>query len=686
MYKNIQRLTRTSFPFTRKLSRCSTCLNNATISHGIKTVQGPGFRPNIMVNTAGSSSFPLHSTIRQSTSVSRRSIGTAVLDDSTEDSTTEPLDIKTEIPDVSLVAPLSLQKIDRKFIDLTIIPPEPIKAFRDLYEQIGQSKDSRDHERFLSVYRSLADDIDLLLQLQPIDFMIAMNSCRDLLHMIPRMKRILQDVGKTSHAHIPEIHDILLKAYVKMSDFRSCENMLDKMKKQGIEFNTTTYHIILDICKHQKKYKDARGVLAQMRKKNVEVTSVTYLILLANCVKWKNARQAKEYFDEMPLLGLEIEVAHYNALLNAYSHARDLEGAKQVFRMMEDDGIPPDQYTYTAMIKALVGSRRQSEAVALVKEMRDHGVEPNVKVLTAIGRAPLEIVEECRQNEVEMTQSESNYLIIRALKSNQFNQVPSLMENLQKAGHRPNVFTFTAMIDADLKMGKYPEAKEVFQAMQQANIQPDVIAYSAMISGALKQVGVQESMSILKAMIDDGLLPNLHTFNSLLSASVGEIGVEGFKTIRDTMQALKVRPDWRSFNALLSAYALQGDMEEMLKTLKDMKQSRVQPDALTYSILISGYLQNGDLRFAMEWYYKMIEGGHVPATLVVNNLMAALHGSGQGQQVMMLWREMDHLGMKKNEQSFEIALEACEKFGLHEAQSRIEEELQRFLGRSTSKR
>ncbi|KAF9348445.1 hypothetical protein BGX26_000158 [Mortierella sp. AD094] len=556
---------------------------------------------------------------------------------------------------------------------------EPIRTFRDLYEQIAQSKDTNDHEKFLSVYRSVADDMDLLLQLQPIDFMIAMNSCRDLLHVIPRMHRILQDVSKTSHAQVPEIYNILLKAYSKMSDFKSCSNMIDKMRAEKMELNTTTYHIILDNCKHERKLKEAQGVLAQMRRKDVEVTSATYLILLSICARCKNTRQAREYFEEMPLMGLDRDVAHYNALLNAYAHASDATGAKRVFQLMEDDGIPADQYTYTALIKAYKNCNRFPEAVYLVRKLREAGGKPNAKVLAAMGEEPLKIVEECARSGVAITQSGFNMLITGAIRSNQFPQVPYLLEKMQKAGHRPDVFTFTAMVDANIKMGKYQEAKEIFMAMQQANIQPDVIAYSAMISGALSHIGVQESMMILKAMIDDGLLPNLHTFNSLLSASVGEIGVEGFKIIRGAMQSLHIRPDHRSFNALLSAYALQGDMDEMLDALEDMKRSRVPPDNLTYSILISGYLQNGDLRFAMEWYYKMIESGHIPTTRVINNLMAALHGSGQGQQVLLLWREMDRMNVGKNDQSFEIALEACEKFGLHDDKSRIEEELKVFL-------
>ncbi|KAI8596527.1 hypothetical protein EDD21DRAFT_388018 [Dissophora ornata] len=549
---------------------------------------------------------------------------------------------------------------DTHFLDPTIIPPEPIKAFRDLYEEVRYSTNPDDHERLLSAYKALADDPNLLSQMQPADFMYALNSCRDLLHVIVRMRRILEDVDKTPYTDIPELYHILLKAYVKMSDFTSSGNLIDKMRQRNITFNTATYHVLFDICKHERKLNNAVGLLGQMRKLGVE-----------------------EFFDEMQLNGIEQDVAHYNALLNAFAQARDVDGARRVFEMMEDDGISADQYTYTAMVKVLMAHGKSQEANTLINGLAAKGLKPNAKVLTALGREPLEILNECRANGAPIAQHDFNMLIIQALKRNLFTQVPSLIQQMQGYGHRPNVYTFTAMIDADIKMGKYQEAKEVFRAMQKANIQPDVIAYSAMISGALSQASVKESMEILKAMVGDGLLPNLHTFNSLLSASVGEIGIDSFKTIRDTMQALHVRPDQRSFNALLSAYALQGDMDEMLRALDDMKHSRVAPDALTYSILISGFLQNGDLRYAMEWYYKMMDGGFIPATFVINNLMAALHGSGQGQQVLMMWREMDRLGIKKNEQSFEIGLEACEKFGLHDAIPQIEEELKIYLARPT---
>ncbi|KAG0311932.1 hypothetical protein BGZ99_009827 [Dissophora globulifera] len=718
MHRRLPLLARTRLELASRSTPCLACRNNLSLStRAIGTVSSP--RP---LGTAFSGSTEAtratgtgagtlvrslyrpqlqqqHSTAQFSTASIRHAIKTMTLDDLEDDASSsrlkrrKPFVVSQTSPESSTTASSSTaaaaaattsEPIDSLFLDSTIIPPEPIKAYRELYEEIRHSSEPQDLERLLAAYRDLADDPELLSQLQPIDFMFALNSCRDLLHVIPRMRRILDDVDKTSHADVPEIWHILLKAYIKMSDFTNCANTIDFLRQRNIEFNTSTYHILLQLCKHQRKLRDAVGLLAQMRKRGVEVTEHTYLLMMTICGRVKDYRAARQYFDEMPSLGLEQNVTHYNALMNAYAQAKDAEGARRVFEMMEDDGIQMDQYTYAAMIKAYRARGRYSEASSVLEGMIEEKNWPNVNVLSAMAMDPWRIASECNKHGVELSQHDFGILIIQAIRMNRFPNVHELMQLMQEYGHRPNVYIFTAMIDADLKMGKYKEAKEVFNAMQRANIQPDVIAYSAMISGALSQAGVKESMEILQAMVGDGLLPNLHTFNSLLSACVGEIGIDSFKIIRETMDSLHVRPDNRSFNALLSAYALQGDMDEMLRAFDDMKRSRVRPDALTYSILISGFLQNGDLRYAMEWYYKMMEGGHIPATFVINNLMAALHGSGQGQQVLVMWHEMDRIGIKKTEQSYEIALEACEKYGLDDALPQIEEELKIFLARRMS--
>ncbi|KAI1314842.1 hypothetical protein EDD11_001667 [Mortierella claussenii] len=578
---------------------------------------------------------------------------------------------------------LSFQDIETKFLDPTLDYPQPILDFRDLYRRLHHSTNPVDREEVLRVYRSLADDPEMLRWLQPLDFMIVMNSCRNLLHTIPRMHKILfDDASKTEHRDVVELYNILLKAYVKLSDYKSCSNVVDKMRRnKNIQFNNqATYHILLNICRHERRLKDAQGILNQMRRNKVEVNDWTYLVMLSVCMRCKNATMAREYFNEMPLMGMDHSVLHYNALLNTYAQARDLNGARDLFNMMEEEGIQPDQYTYLALIKAYKSAKRLPEAMEWIEQLKSRdGVKLNAKVLSALGKEPLEIVDQCTRDGVDLDENDFAMLIIRALKSNQFAHVATLMQEMHSRGHRPNVYTFTAMVDANIKMDKYQDAKDIFRAMQQANVQPDVIAYSALISGALSKASVQESMEILKEMVNDSLLPNLHTFNSLLSASVGEIGISGFKIIRETMEGLHIRPDHRSFNALLSAYALNGDMDEMLGALDDMRASHVRPDALTYSILIAGFLQNGDLRYAMEWYYKMIEGGHRPATFMFNNLMAALHMSGEGQRVMMLWHEMGRLRVKKNSRTFETVLETCEKYGMDDARVQVEEQLKLYL-------
>ncbi|KAG9064873.1 hypothetical protein KI688_003134 [Linnemannia hyalina] len=165
-----------------------------------------------------------------------------------------------------------------------------------------------------------------------------------------------------------------------------------------------------------------------------------------------------------------------------------------------------------------------------------------------------------------------NTLITRALRGNQFANVPIIMQDMQERGVLPNVTTFIAMIDVNIKMSKLTEARK-------------------------------ESIEILKNIINGEILPNRI---SLLSASMGEIESDGLMVIRETMAALGLQPD------------------------------QINPDALTYSVVISVYPQNGDLRYVMEWYYTMLDGGFKPAPFMMNNLMSALHGSGQGMQILAL--------------------------------------------------
>ncbi|KAF9326951.1 hypothetical protein BG006_009679 [Podila minutissima] len=593
-----------------------------------------------------------HQTSAFSTSTIRQAISTLNMDEFDDDNNSAPTKPKkTKIASKTRID-LEEEESSSIFFDPSLPASEQIQQCRAYHEKIRYSNDPNDHEAFLRMYRSLADDPALLAQLQPKDFMTALNSTRDMLHVIPRMQRILQDVAKTSHRHIPELYHILLKTYTKLSDFRNSMILLERMEKSGIAFNNATYHIMLSICKHERSLGRARQLLEEMRDRQVPVTGSTYLLMLSVCAACKNPRMAREFFDEMPLIGLEADVSHYNALMNCYVHARDLEGAQRVYRDMRDEGIAPDSYTYAALCKILMTWHRTQEAAEIVQKMEKKGLKPNARILMALKLTPQEVQQTCKKNGVELSLADYNMLISASLRQNKFQHMQELVMAMTEQGLRPDAITFTVMVDANLKMGKYAEAKEIFRAMELANIQPDVVAYSALISGALSQSMVLESLEILKTMVADGLLPNLLTFNSLLSSSVGNIDIRGFQMIRETMDALRIRPDQRSFNALLSAYALQGDMD-----------------------------QNGDLRYSMEWYYKMLESGMKPATLVVNNLMAALHGSGEGQKVLLLWQEMGRRGIRKNEQSYEIVLEACEKYDLQNARRDVEEEFKDFLAK-----
>ncbi|KAI8348996.1 hypothetical protein B0O80DRAFT_429358 [Mortierella sp. GBAus27b] len=153
--------------------------------HRVSLLSGghaPASGSRAMVGSSRLSSIPQRRTAqlfqpsaRFSTSAVIQTAGTMAISDQDDDDTFEIPKQQAHSKSV-----LHDESTPSAWFDPNVIPPEPIKAFRERYNETKNSENPEDREEILSAYRSIADDPELFAQLQPIDFMMAMNSCRDL--------------------------------------------------------------------------------------------------------------------------------------------------------------------------------------------------------------------------------------------------------------------------------------------------------------------------------------------------------------------------------------------------------------------------------------------------------------------------------------------------------------------------
>ncbi|KAG0228863.1 hypothetical protein BGW41_003258 [Actinomortierella wolfii] len=590
------------------------------------------------------------------------------------------------------------------------LPPAPpaIEQLRERYIPTKESEDPQDKRALLQMYRTVARDPDLLAQLYPVDFLQAMYAAKAL-HSLPKMREIIDDVGKTSHRRHPSFYHVMLHAYMIRNDLIQSDKIWKLMKQRKVELTQTSYHIMLRHCKARRSTFLAMRLLREMEKSGIPVSEYTYVLLLGICYRRSDARLAQQLFDEIPARDLDWTAYHFSTLLGTYVKAGDRAGAFRTYDAMLEHGFSPNTVIFNSLLSVVSDREERHE---LYNEFLEQRLQPNVQTLISMRLSLKEILDRMEGKDVSatstiptpiklnVTREDFNFLLTFALKSSKTGLIQSILDNMKKHDFQPDAFTFSTLMDAFVKIRQYRQARVIFEEIMASDtIVPDVVVYTNAISAALGQSDTMGALQILKRMLDDGLMPNAVTMNQLLTTMVrgGEDsetnkiqqqqqqpqlaittsidGIEMAELVVDLMHQNGIREDIRSFNILLSAYARANEPEKMMRTFHRMVyKAHIKPELLTYETLIVGHLRSGNLRYAVDTYFTMRENDLYAHSAIHNQLLSALVASGQAQQTLQLWRDISRSGRSRDEQSFKIMFDACERFQLLEQRHEIEQE------------
>ncbi|KAF9163908.1 hypothetical protein DFQ26_002021 [Actinomortierella ambigua] len=618
------------------------------------------------------------------------------------------------------------------------LPPAPpaLQQLRDRYLATKESDDPQVKKALLAMYHAVARDPDLLAQMYPVDFLQAMYAAKAL-HSLPGMRRVLEDVGKTTaYRGHPSFYHVMLRAYLSRSDFVQSEYIWRLMKRRKVRLTQASFHIMLHHCKARRNSTMALSLLRQMDAMRIPVSAYTYVLLLGVCFRRAKASLAQQLFDEMPGRGLDWTAYHFSTLLATYAKAKDRVGALRVLDDMQDHGFAPNAMIYNSLLSV---TEDWTDRQQMFLDFVEQGLQPDIRTMIAM-RAPLtEILQRMeegdddvdddddsssssstkKKSKMKVTREDFNVLLTTALKHSKTGLMMDVLDAMKKRHFQPDAFTFSTLMDAFVKVGEYGQARDIFEGVVASEmIVPDVVVYTNAISAALGQSDTMGALQIIKRMLGDGLMPNSVTMNLLLTAMVsGQYAniyqqqqqqqqpqskdqasssssspqqppqqqqdlpasadsIEMAELVINLMRQNGIREDVRSCNILLSAYARANEPEKMMRAFRRMTHElHIAPELLTYETLILGHLRSGNLRFAVDMYFAMRrERNFYGHSAVHNQLLSALVASGQAQQVLQLWRDLARSDRSRDEQSFRIMLDACDRFGLVEHRGPIEED------------
>jgi pentatricopeptide repeat protein len=266
--------------------------------------------------------------------------------------------------------------------------------------------------------------------------------------------------------------------------------------------------------------------------------------------------------------------------------------------------------------------------------------------------------------------------------------------NLEQARHvldhlvdQKNIICWSAMVAAYTEKGQGKQALDLYAKMKQHGIVPNRVTCLSLLRACANEADLVQGREIHTLLIKNNIELDIILQTALMNmyAKCGSL-VEA-RQIFDTMQYR----DLASWNAMLAGYAHQGESKQALELFAQMRQHRdVIPDNVTFVSLVTACAKGGDLRQAREIHTKLQNSG-IKLDLNLNNalinmyakcgslvearqvfdnlkqrdvasfnaLMAGYVQQDSGQEALHFFSQLKEQGIKPDEISFILALQAC---------------------------
>ena len=236
-------------------------------------------------------------------------------------------------------------------------------------------------------------------------------------------------------------------------------------------------------------------------------------------------------------------------------------------------------------------------------------------------------------------------------------------QDMKRTGVRPNVVTYNTLIDALGKAGDTESARQAFKDMEHAGVRPNVVTYNTLIDALGKAGDTERMWGMFKDMEHAGVRPNVVTYNALID-TLGKAGdIERARQAFEGMEHAGVCPNEVTYNTLIDALGKAGDIKRVREAFDDLQHAGLRPDVVTYNTLIDALAKAGDIKAAREAFQDMEHAGVHPSVITYNILIDALGKAGDIKRARKAFKDMDSTGVRPDVVSYNTLIDALGKAG-----------------------
>ncbi|KAK9269693.1 hypothetical protein L1049_001471 [Liquidambar formosana] len=164
---------------------------------------------------------------------------------------------------------------------------------------------------------------------------------------------------------------------------------------------------------------------------------------------------------------------------------------------------------------------------------------------------------------------------------------------MEEFGVKPDVITFSTIMNAWSSAGLMDKCQEIFNDMVKASIEPDIHAFSILAKGYVRTGNPEKAESLLSSMGRSGVHPNVVIFTTIISGWCSAGKMDYAMRVYEKMCGMGISPNLKTFETLIWGYGEAKQPWKAEEFLQIMEDKGVFPEKNTIQLVAEAWLAIG---------------------------------------------------------------------------------------------